>query len=89
MRSNINPAFTQYLIASADAVGKCISPIYIYLIIMIGFLYKDNRNNENSIFSTMKHMMPVLWLLMLALLVIVLGWFLIGFPIGIGTNITM
>lgn len=89
MRSNINPAFTQYLFASADAVGKCISPIYIYLIIMIGFLYKDNRNNENSIFSTMKHMMPVLWLLMLALLVIVLGWFLIGFPIGIGTNITM
>lgn len=89
MRSNISPAFTQYLFVAADAVGKCLSPIYIYLIIMIGFLYKDDKNNENSIFSTMKHMMPVLWLLMLALLVIVLGWYLIGFPIGIGTNITM
>lgn len=88
MRSNINPAFTQYLFTSADAVGKCLSPIYIYLIIMIGFLYKDDKNN-NNIFGTMKHMMPILWLLMLALLVIVLGWFLIGFPIGIGTNITM
>ena len=89
MRSNINPLFTQYLFTSADAVGKCLSPIYIYLIIMIGFLYKDDKNNDNSIFGTMKSMMPVLWLLMLALLVIVLGWFLIGFPIGIGTNITM
>lgn len=89
MRSNINPAFTQSLFTAADAVGKCVSPIYIYLIILIGFLYKDNKNNENSIFGTMKHMMPVLWLLMLALLVIILGWYLIGFPIGIGTNITM
>ena len=89
MRSNINPAFTQVLFSSADAVGKCLSPIYIYLIIMIGFLYKDNKNNDNSIFGTMKLMMPVLWILMIALLVIVLGWFLIGFPIGIGTNITM
>lgn len=89
MRSNINPAFTQYLFTAADAVGKCLSPIYIYLIIMIGFLYKDDKNNNNSIFGVMRHMMPVLWLLMLALLVIVLGWYLIGFPIGIGTNITM
>lgn len=89
MRANINPSFTQYLFTSADAVGKCLSPIYIYLIIMIGFLYKDNKNNDNSIFGTMKLMMPVLWLLMLAILVIVLGWYLIGFPIGIGTNITM
>ena len=89
MRSNINPAFTQYLFTAADSVGKCISPIYIYLIIMIGFLYKDDKNNNNSLFGTMKQMMPVLWLLMLSLLVIVLGWYLLGFPIGIGTNITM
>ena len=88
MRSNISPAFTGYLFAAADAVGKCLSPIYIYLIIMIGFLYKNDKN-DNNIFGTMKHMMPVLWLLMLSLLVIVLGWFLVGFPIGIGTNITM
>lgn len=88
MRSNINPAFTQYLFMSADAVGKCLSPIYIYFIIMIGFLYRYDKNN-NNIFGTIKHMMPVLWILMLSLMVVVLGWYLIGFPIGIGANITM
>ena len=88
MRSNMTPAFSQAVFMSADAVGKCFSPIYIYFIIMLGFLYRYDKNN-NNIFGTMKHMMSVLWLLVLAVLVIVVGWSLIGFPTGIGTNITM
>lgn len=88
IRSNINPSFTQYVFMAADAVGKCLSPIYIYFIIMIGFLYRYDKNN-NNIFSTMKHILPVLWILMLAVLVIVIGWYLIGFPIGVGEVITM
>lgn len=88
MRSNITPAFAQYIFMAADAVGKCLSPIYIYLIIMIGFLYRYDKSN-NNIFGTMKHMMGVLWLLMLSLMVIVIGWYLIGFPMGINSNITM
>ena len=49
MRSNINPAFTGYLFMAADAVGKCLSPIYIYLIIMIGFLYKNDKNDNINV----------------------------------------
>ena len=88
MRSNINPSFTQYIFMAADSVGKCFSPIYIYFIIMIGFLYRYDKNN-NNLFGTMKHMMVVLWLLILSVLVIVIGWSLIGFPIGINSSITM
>ncbi len=89
MRANITPSFAQTIFASADAVGKLFSPIYIYLIIAIGFLYKHDKNMNTSIFSTMKKMMPTILLLSLIYLIIILGWYLIGLPLGINSNITM
>ncbi len=89
MRANINPAFTQAIFMGADAVGKCFSPIYIYLIIMIGFLYKQDQKVNTSIFDTMKLMMPVILVMSAAVMIIVVGWYVIGLPIGIGASITL
>lgn len=89
MRANITPQFTQVVFTSADSIGKLFSPIYIYLIIAIGFLYKHDTNMNTSIFSTMKKMMPIILLLSLIYLVIILGWYLIGLPLGLNSNITM
>ena len=89
MRANITPAFTQTLFQAADSVGKLFSPIYIYLIITIGFMYKYDKQSNNSILRTMKKIMPIILLLTLIWLVIIVGWYLIGLPIGINSNITL
>ena len=89
MRANITPQFAQVIFSAADAVGKLFSPIYIYLIIAIGFLYKHDSNMNTSIFSTMKKMMPAILLLALIYFVIIIGWYLIGLPLGINSSITM
>ena len=89
MRANITPQFAQVIFSAADAVGKLFSPIYIYLIIAIGFLYKHDSNKNTSIFSTMKKMMPAILLLALIYFVIIIGWYLIGLPLGINSSITM
>ena len=89
MRANITPAFAQTIFSHADAVGKLFSPIYIYLIITIGFLYKSDSNMNTSIFSTMKKMMPVILIISLVSFVIIIGWYLIGLPMGYSSSITM
>ncbi len=89
MRANISPTFTQTIFLAADSVGKLLSPIYIYLIVTVGFIYKYEKNSDESIFSVMKKIMPTLGLLALAWLVIILGWYLIGIPIGIGSSISL
>ena len=89
MRANITPSFAQAIFAAGDAVGKLFSPIYIYLIIAIGFLYKHDSTMNTSIFSTMKKMMPTIILLTLIYFVILIGWYLIGLPLGFNTSITM
>lgn len=89
MRANISPAYTQTLFMVADSVGKLFSPMYIYLIIAIGFMHKYEKDSNVSIFGTMKKIMPCILLLSLVWIVIVFGWYLIGLPIGIGSTITL
>ena len=89
MRANISPAFIQTLFQVSDSIGKLFSPIYVYLIITIGFMYKYNKEGNVGIVSTMKKIMPVILLLSLTWLVILLGWYLLGLPIGIGSSITL
>ena len=89
MRANITPSFAQTLFVAGDAAGKLFSPIYLYLIIAIGFLYKEDSSMNTSIFSTMKKMMPTIILLTLIYFVIIVGWYLIGLPLGFNTSITM
>ena len=89
MRANISPSYTQTIFLAADSVGKLFSPIYVYLIITVGFMYKYEKNCDESIFSTMKKIMPVVLLLSLTWLGIIICWHLLGLPIGIGTTTTM
>lgn len=89
MRANISPAFTQTIFMAADSVGKLFSPIYVYLIITIGFMYKYDKDTNTSILGTVKKIMPVVLTLSLVWLVIIVAWYLIGFPIGINSSITL
>ncbi len=89
MRANISPTFTQMVFLSADSVGKLLSPIYVYLIVTVGFMYKYEKNCSETIFSTMKKIMPTVLLLALTWLGIIICWYLIGLPMGIGTTTTM
>ena len=89
MRANITPSFTQSIFLAADSAGKLFSPIYIYLIVTIGFIYKYRKDDTTSIFQTMKRIMPVALVLTLIWFVIVIGWYLTGLPIGINTSVTL
>lgn len=89
MRANISPSFTQTIFMVADSVGKIFSPIYIYLIVTLGFIYKYEKNSNINIIQVMKKIMPTILILSLVWIVIILGWYLLGLPIGIGTNVTL
>lgn len=89
MRANISPAYTQTLYMVADSIGKLFSPVYIYLIVTIGFMHKYEKDSNVGIISTMKKIIPYILLLSLIWVIIIFGWYLIGLPIGINSSITL
>lgn len=91
MRSNITPGFTQFIFKVADGVGKAITPIHIYFIMMLAFLekYKSNEEQQISIFGTLKLLLPSILMIAGVWLLLIIIWYIIGFPIGVGTYITL
>ena len=91
MKANITPDFTQFVFKAADSVGKGITPFFIYFVVMLAFLekYNDKETNKITVFGTLKLLMPTIVLFAVTWILILIGWFIIGIPIGPETNPTM
>ena len=84
MRSNFTPDFTQFIFQAADSVGKGLTPVFAYFIVMIGFMQKYSDGDRTyNIVDTLKMILPITLIMWFVWLVIVVLWFISGLPIGI------
>lgn len=89
MRANITPDFTQFMFTIADSVGKCLTPLFVYFIITLGFVQKYNEGNKLSLFNTLKYTTPVIVTMIVFWIILLVIWYISGLPLGIGTFATM
>ena len=90
MRGNLTPDFAQFVFKAADSVGKIITPLFIYFIVMFGFVEKYNtKENKITLFNTLKLVWPVVITMIIFWLLILIIWYVAGLPLGIGTLATM
>ncbi|MBS7020892.1 MAG: AbgT family transporter [Firmicutes bacterium] len=91
MRSNITPDFTQFIFKAADGIGKSISLFFVYFIIMVGFLQKYNAEGKEEItlMGTLKLLAPSILLFTIVWILIIIGWYLVGLPIGMNAMPTL
>ncbi len=91
MKANITPDFTQFIFKAADSIGKGLTPFFVYFIVMLAFVEKYNSKEsvKITIFGTLKTLMPTILLFAVVWVVIIIGWFIIGLPIGPATYPTM
>ena len=84
MKSNLTPNFTQFIFRSADGIGKCFTPLFAYYAITLAFLEKYNtkENNKITVFGTLRLLMPTLLMFIVVWIVIIVGWFILGLPLG-------
>lgn len=85
MRSNITPNYTQFLFGIADGVGKALTPIFPYYILMIGLVEKYKTTEDVTFYSMLKMLLPTILVIAGILFLLLVGWFLIGLPLGINT----
>ena len=86
MKSNITPQFTQFVMRAVDSMTNGITPLYAYFVIFIGYLNIYNMDEEKpiTISGAIKIMFPYFVIISLTWLLIIIGWYIIGLPIGPG-----
>lgn len=91
MKSNVSPQFAQFMMRAADSITNGITPLYAYFVIFIGYLnfYNQNKEKPITIMKAVKLMMPYFVIISITWLLILLGWYIIGLPIGPGVYPTI
>ena len=90
MKGNLTPDFAQFVFKAADSVGKIITPLFIYFIVMLGLIQKYNKNeNKVTLFNTVKLIWPIILSMIIFWLLILIIWYVAGLPLGIDTLVTM
>ncbi len=84
MNSSLSPEFAQLIARFGECATIGITPLLAYFTIYISYLEKYNQGDEPiSLFRTLKYQIVYSAATGVVLLLLVLGWYLIGVPIGI------
>ena len=90
MQSNISPQFAQFILRAGDSITKGITPVLAYFVIYLGYLNIYNKDKEPiTIKRAISYVTPCCLIMGAAWILLIIGWYLIGLPIGPGVFPTL
>ena len=84
MRANISASFAQFIFMVGDGIGKSASIIFPAVAILLGLFYKYTDNGNYGFIKIYKMLLPTLTLFTIVWLIIIITWYVVGIPTGIG-----
>ena len=87
LEANITPAFSQLIFRAGDSITNVLTPMFMYFVIFIGFVEVYTKNkNDFSIKKCYKVIIPYFIAIAAVWILLLLCWYIIGLPIGVGVN---
>lgn len=86
INASISPEFAQIVYNMSDSVTNGITPLLMYSVIYVAMLDKYNKSEQSiTIFGAHKFMLDYSFGMFVVSIVLLLGWYLLGIPTGIGS----
>ena len=86
MQSNISPQFAQIVLRAGDSMTKGFTPLLASFVIYIGYLniYNLHKEKPYTIRKSLGMIAPYFAIISITWTLLVIGWYIIGLPIGPG-----
>lgn len=85
MNASISPEFSQLVYLAGDSITNGLTPLFMYFVIYIAFMEKYNKGDVVTLFGSIKTLVPYSMYSLLIWAIVLVGFYLIGIPIGIGS----
>ncbi len=82
---NYNPAFVQLMYRVGDSITNCVSPLYVYFPLLIGWVHKYDKNV--GIGTLISLLIPYAAILFVMWVILLFAWYALALPIGVGEGI--
>lgn len=80
-----SPGFVQLMYRIGDSITNCVSPVYIYFPLLLGWIHKyDKRLGIGTIVSML---VPYAVILFIMWVILLIAWYFLNLPIGVGESI--
>ncbi len=90
MNAGISPEFTQIIFRFGECITLGITPLFAYFVIYLALLEKYNQKKQPVNFlKAVKYQVPYIGMTFALLLTILIVWYIVGLPIGIGVFPTL
>jgi aminobenzoyl-glutamate transport protein len=80
-----SPAFVQLMYRVGDSITNCVSPLYVYFPLLLGWVNKYNKNM--GIGTVVSLLIPYSIILFILWVILLFAWFAFNLPIGPGEGI--
>ena len=90
MQANITPEFTQLIFRLGSSIAIGITPIFAYFIVYLAYLEKYNQDTKPiTLKAAIRYQIPFVVVTGIVYLLFIVLWFILGFPLGIGSSIAL
>ena len=91
MQSNLSSPFAQFILRTGTSITAGITPLLACFAIYIGYLNIYNRDKDKpiTIHKSIGYLLPYFGIIALTWILLVVGWYLIGLPLGPGVYATI
>ena len=88
MALGLHPAFTQLLYRIGDSITNCVSPLYPFFPILLGWI-AEHDESKAKVGTVLSFLVPYASFLMVGWLIMLVCWYILGLPVGPDSPIYM
>ncbi len=91
MQSNISAPFAQFILRAGTSITAGITPLLACFAIYIGYLniYNQDKTKPITIHKSIGYLLPYFAIISVTWILLIIGWYLIGLPLGPGVYATI
>lgn len=84
MNAGLSPEFATVVFRAGECCTYALTPVMAYFVIYIAFMELYSTDDKEGLFGNIKYLMPYSGFITIMWIVIILAFYLIGLPLGVG-----